>query len=198
MTYPPQQHPVMPGHTAHPPAGDWQPPKPTSRTVPILIGAVVVLVLAVAGLAFVLLSGNNDKPATPTATTSTPASPAATIATAAAPATFSSAADLRLALVAGGIACNNAELIAHDGKGPVGLIDDTISCYRDAAELDLDVYDSAANASGRVAYQAALLDGFGLDPDWFAIGQNWTVLCETRTDCEAVTAAIGGRVESTE
>lgn len=187
MAYPPPQPTVTPSDPSQPSQG---------RKVPLLIGAVVVLLIAVAGLAFALLTRGDDKPvaASPAATT---AASSAAVPSPTASAGFTAAAELRLALIAGGVACNKAELVEHDGKGPRGLIDATISCYRGSAELDLDVYDSAGNASGRVAYQSALLEGFGLDPAWFAIGDNWTVQCETRSDCEAVTSAIGGRVEST-
>lgn len=188
MTYQPQQPTAT------------QPPAPAqakSRVVPILIGAVAVLLLAVAGLAFALLSGDDEKPV---AVTASPASAVATTAASTAPAvpaTFAKVADLRAALIDHGIACNKSELIKHDGQGPVGLIDDSLSCDRAGAELVLDVYDTSDNASGRIAYQAALLEGFGLDPSWFVVGENWTVHCDTQADCVDVAAAIGGRVEST-
>lgn len=56
MTY---QPPVMPGHTTQPPQGDWTPPAPKSKAVPILTGVIVLLVLAVGGLAFALLRSNS-------------------------------------------------------------------------------------------------------------------------------------------
>jgi len=193
MTYepPPQQQPgAAPGYTVQPPNAGWTPPKTKSRTA-ILIGAVAVPVLAVAGLAVVLVSGE-DKPAAKVPAASAPP------ASEAPPERFGSASALRQELFTRGVACLEPETVTHeDGKGPVGLIDDTVSCSKGGAELDIDIYDTSANASGRVAYQAALLEGLGLDPSWFAVGENWTVQCETRADCEAVTAAIGGRVETT-
>lgn len=187
MTY--QPPPVVPGPAMQPPNGDWTPPKPKSRA-PILIGVAALLVLVVAGLGVTLVSGG-DKPAAkgPAASTSAAAE--------AKPERFGSGSALRQTLFTNGVACLEPETVTHDGKGPVGLIDDTISCHKGGAELDIDIYDTPANASGRVAYQAALLEGLGLDPAWFAVGENWTVQCETRADCEAVTAAIGGRVEAT-
>lgn len=186
-----QQPPIMPGYPAQPSQGDWAPPPAKSRIILILIGAVV-LVLVAAGLTFALFSGDGGKP-----TAASSLAPSVSATGPAGPVSFKSALDLRLALVAGGIACNSPEMVKHDGKGPAGLIDDTVICYRGSAELDLDVYDGAANASGRVAYQAELTKGLGLGPDWFAVGANWTVQCQTRADCEAVVGAIGGRVDST-
>jgi hypothetical protein len=68
MTYQPQQPPVMPGHTIPPPQGDWTPPKPKSKAVPVLAGIVVLLVLIVGALAYLLTTkGDGASPATATA-----------------------------------------------------------------------------------------------------------------------------------
>lgn len=69
MTY--SQPPVTPEYTAQPPQGDWTPPKPKSRIVPILAGVAVLLALAVAGLGYALLrdSGGDE----PTAAAASPA-----------------------------------------------------------------------------------------------------------------------------
>lgn len=54
------QPPVTPGYPTTPPQGDWTPPKPARSRRPWLIGAAVVLVLAIAGLSYVLLVGGGS------------------------------------------------------------------------------------------------------------------------------------------
>lgn len=84
MTYQPQQPPVVAGHTTQPPQGDWTPPKPKSKAVPILAGVVTLLVLAIGGLTYALTRGPVDK------------KPVGTTATSAAPATFQISGTLTL------------------------------------------------------------------------------------------------------
>ncbi len=60
MSYPPQQPPVTPGYTS-PPQGDWTPPRPKSKAVPLLVAALVLALITVAGLTYLLVG--RDKPA---------------------------------------------------------------------------------------------------------------------------------------
>jgi len=85
MTYQPQQPPVVAGHTVQPPQGDWTPPKPKSKAVPILIAVIILLVLAAGGLIYALTQRPSDK------------TPAKTTVVSAAPATFQVSGTLTLA-----------------------------------------------------------------------------------------------------
>lgn len=180
----------MPGYGSQsiwPPQQTPPPPSRKSRGVPILLGALVVLVLAVGGLAFALLGGS--KPAGRVAAGST------TPSSAPSPVAYSSANDLRAALLARGVPCRNSELIPHDQGAPPGVTGESVSCtsYRD--EIDLDVYDTQANTEGRIEYQQALTSGLDGGASWFVIGDRWTVQATNHDDALQVAATMGGEVK---